>query len=360
MYHVRTDKGIVPFSTPDGFDLIHTLGSGSYGVVCSAKDIVNDREVAIKQITGYDRKRISRECRILKHFSGHDSMLQLLDVRVHDSCTYLFMELMYTNLSTAVQSFEARYGQLPLYLVRHIIQGILEGVGLMHDCKVVHCDLKSDNILVTQSWGIKISDFGFARPTGESVIGEVLIAEPYRPPEHIGGASHYQTSADVWCVGIILAILLAKQHGAPFVCHTREAHLKSIVHVQGWEAGTDVDWIENENMKDLLVQQPTYMGVGLGGLKHACGESYLNGCTLHSNAAAVELTHQMLTIVPNARPSIKQCLAHCFVQDRSYTHDWYDSDIEEALPRVPYSEEGFSPSEDGPEMNITDEQLSAD
>jgi len=94
---------------------------------------------------------------------------------------------------------------------------IVRGLKYLHDRDIVHRDLKCENILLTSSYNIKLSDYGFARyynadkdPKSETFCGSVS----YAAPEIIRGVPYNPRLSDLWCLGVILFIMLNK--GMPF------------------------------------------------------------------------------------------------------------------------------------------------
>eukprot|EP00756_Hemistasia_phaeocysticola_P033147 Hpha_TRINITY_DN16450_c2_g1::TRINITY_DN16450_c2_g1_i2::g.163842::m.163842 len=334
------------FMVPEGFDLTGCLGWGTYGVVCAADDNANNRKVAIKQISRpfasrLSAKRCKREVEVMEHLAGHENIVQFHEARrSEDGNVYIFMERMTTNLPTAIQQYEREYGQLSIELVRHVMLQLLKGVREMHKCELVHCDLKLDNVLVQTDWTVKISDFGMARPAGDVVEheeGEVLVAKSYRPPELLAHASRYEKPADVWCLGIILAILLAKRHNTPFASKNSQLELvKGMMHVLGWPPNPDLGWVEAETVRAFLKEQPARPGVGLQAMQDQNGVAYFSDETSED---AIDLLSRMLVMNPHSRASVQECLEHAFFEEEED-----DEDDEAPCPeevRMPYSEIDF-------------------
>ena len=84
---------------------------------------------------------------------------------------------------------------------------ILEGLHQLHRARIMHRDIKEDNILVDRNGGVRICDFGLAVPLeGERAkITPSLIVMFYRPPEMLLGAAQYSTAVDMWSAGCLLA-----------------------------------------------------------------------------------------------------------------------------------------------------------
>ena len=85
---------------------------------------------------------------------------------------------------------------LPIELVKSYTWQLLNGVSYCHSHRVLHRDLKPQNLLVDRHGGIKLADFGLARAFGVPVrmFTHEVITLYYRPPEILLGAKYYSTA----------------------------------------------------------------------------------------------------------------------------------------------------------------------
>ena len=85
---------------------------------------------------------------------------------------------------------------LPIELVKSYTWQLLKGVAYCHSHRVLHRDLKPQNLLVDRRGGIKLADFGLARAFGVPVrmFTHEVITLYYRPPEILLGAKYYSTA----------------------------------------------------------------------------------------------------------------------------------------------------------------------
>jgi len=148
------------------YTAIENIGTGAYGVVCSAINNRTKQKVAIKKIPGIFSqpviiKRTYREIKILKHFK-HDNIIAIRDI-VHPGenlaefkDVYIVLDLMESDLHRIIHSKQV----ITEEHVRFFTYQILRGLKYIHSANVVHRDLKPSNLLVNENCDLKIGDFG--------------------------------------------------------------------------------------------------------------------------------------------------------------------------------------------------------
>ncbi|SMN20364.1 similar to Saccharomyces cerevisiae YPR054W SMK1 Middle sporulation-specific mitogen-activated protein kinase (MAPK) required for production of the outer spore wall layers [Maudiozyma saulgeensis] len=218
-------NGSIQFSLPSKYAAIQVLGKGSYGTVCSAKDLTAKKTfgnkeplLAIKKITNILSreillKRSIRELKFMAFFQGHKNIVNLIDVELifekpYDGL-YCYQELIDYDLSKVIHSSV----QLTEFHIRYFTYQILCGLKYIHSAGVIHRDLKPGNILCTVNGCLKICDFGLARGIEQievtkfqqQDITNYVATRWYRAPEIILSRKPYNKSIDMWAVGCILA-----------------------------------------------------------------------------------------------------------------------------------------------------------
>jgi len=132
---------------------------------------------------------------------------------------YIIMELLsggelleaLLNKEKGNDGTEARYSESD---ARIIFRQLINGVKYLHDIKIVHRDLKLENLLLAKKGDIntiKIADFGLAKKYGQAALSTICGTPQYVAPEVIKGGSQpytYGRECDLWSCGIILFILL--------------------------------------------------------------------------------------------------------------------------------------------------------
>lgn len=90
---------------------------------------------------------------------------------------------------------------------------MIRGVEYCHARRVLHRDLKPQNLLIDESRNLKLADFGLARAFGiplRAYTHEVVTLW-YRAPEILMGSKHYSTAVDMWSIGCIFAEMVLKK-----------------------------------------------------------------------------------------------------------------------------------------------------
>ena len=199
-------------SKPDipRFTSIVELGKGTFGKVWKAYDNKLKKKVAVKQYNelncgnwGFSTSAL-REISFLK-FLQHKHLANLIDIvydnPTSDSCLLLVMELEDTDLNKWLCKHQ---GKIQINQCQRISYQILLGCDYLHSRRVMHRDIKPDNILMNESTGIvKITDLGASRLHDRSQrckYTSPVQALWYRAPEVLLG-DIYGESIDLWSIG---------------------------------------------------------------------------------------------------------------------------------------------------------------
>lgn len=215
------------------YEEIRKLGQGGFGSVYLCKNVISKANVAIKFIefnslmSTEDVNRVYSEIGVLRGLR-HPNIVYLMDAFATTDKMCFVMEYCGGGELT---HYLAEKGPLAESEVYHIACQIVEAIRYCHNSKLVHRDLKLENILFASEskTQIKIVDFGIAGMFGPNNNGERSDAGSllYLAPEILSGENNRANPAlDIWSIGCILYYLLVGKH--PFDGESREEVLGKI------------------------------------------------------------------------------------------------------------------------------------
>jgi len=207
---VNTDNG----NGLSKYQKLEKLGEGTYGVVYKAKERDTSRFVALKKmrLDGEDEGVPStaiREISLLRELR-HGNIVRLLDVLHGSNKLYLVFEFLDQDLKRYMESIR---DPMDPQLVKSYLFQLLRGVAYCHARRVLHRDLKPQNLLIDKNGSLKLADFGLARAFSiplRTYTHEVVTLW-YRAPEILLGSRNYATPVDIWSIGCIFVEMLTKR-----------------------------------------------------------------------------------------------------------------------------------------------------
>jgi len=187
-------------------------------VVYKACDVKNgNRVVALKKIRlesedeGIPSTAI-REISLLKEMK-HENILSLLNI-IHTESQKLFLvcEYLDMDLKYYMDSIPLGFG-LGNEIVRKFMVQLLRGIRFCHGQRILHRDLKPQNLLIDKEGNLKIADFGLARAFGlpMRLYTHEVVTLWYRAPEILLGSRQYSLGIDIWAIGCIFAEMITRK-----------------------------------------------------------------------------------------------------------------------------------------------------
>jgi serine/threonine protein kinase len=212
----REPEGLPTFSKGE------LLGSGSSGSVyvglCPNGALIAVKIVKVHLSTGTERVRaLVEEVEVMKQIPPHPNVVRYFGCQVCEKSVvpevHIFMEFVRgVSLGGLVRSMDVA---LPESIVRQYTRQLLLGLGHLHECEIIHRDIKGDNLLVPADGFIKLADFGTAKRFTALRTGTVgIVGTPlWMAPEVLTGTGSVTTLAqgtksDVWSVGCTVVEML--------------------------------------------------------------------------------------------------------------------------------------------------------
>lgn len=162
----------------------------------------------------------------------HENIVRLHDVIHTENKLMLVFEYMDKDLKKYMDSRGDR-GMLDPITIKSFMHQLLRGIAFCHENRVLHRDLKPQNLLINIKGQLKLADFGLARAFGIPVntFSNEVVTLWYRAPDVLLGSRTYNTSIDIWSAGCIMAEMYT---GRPlFPGTTNEDQLQKIFRLMG-------------------------------------------------------------------------------------------------------------------------------
>ncbi|NXB17549.1 MYO3A protein, partial [Rhagologus leucostigma] len=212
-------KTIIFDSFPDPSDtweIIETIGKGTYGKVFKVLNKKNGSKAAVKILDPVHDidEEIEAEYNILKALSDHPNVVKFYgmyykkDVKNGDQL-WLVLELCNGgSVTDLVKGFLKRGERMNELIIAYILREALMGLQHLHENKTIHRDIKGNNILLTTEGGVKLVDFGVsAQLTSTRLRRNTSVGTPFwMAPEVIACEqqldSSYDARCDAWSLGI--------------------------------------------------------------------------------------------------------------------------------------------------------------
>ncbi|KAB8069870.1 kinase-like domain-containing protein [Aspergillus leporis] len=219
----------------ENYQKIEKVGEGTYGVVYKARELSHpNRIVALKKIRleaedeGVPSTAI-REISLLREMK-HPNVVRLFNiVHVDGHKLYLVMEFLDLDLKKYMEALPVNEGGrgrplpegsmmnanlgLDEAMVKKFMAQLVEGVRYCHSHRILHRDLKPQNLLIDRKGNLKLADFGLARAFGVPLrtYTHEVVTLWYRAPEILLGGRQYSTGVDMWSVGAIFAEMCTRK-----------------------------------------------------------------------------------------------------------------------------------------------------
>jgi len=216
------------------YKIIEKLGEGGMGIVYRAEDTKLKREVAIKFLPHHisankeERQRFEIEAQAAAALN-HPNIATIYSIEEFNNEAFIVMEFIEgKELKNIIETH--KNSPLPLDEVINYVTKIGEGLQAAHKKGITHRDIKSSNIMITETGIVKVMDFGLAKVRGTSQItkfGTTLGTTAYMSPEQTRG-EHVDHRTDIWSLGVMFYEMLTGK--MPFKGDFDQAVIYSILN----------------------------------------------------------------------------------------------------------------------------------
>ncbi|KAL8697398.1 MAG: hypothetical protein Q9201_007137, partial [Fulgogasparrea decipioides] len=303
------DSGKLPLKAtmdkrhPSSFQQLEKLGEGTYATVFKGRNRQTGELVALKEIhldseEGTPSTAI-REISLMKELK-HENIVSLHDVIHTENKLMLVFEYMDKDLKKFMDS-RGQGGQLDYVTIKSFMYQLLHGISFCHQNRVLHRDLKPQNLLINNKGQLKLADFGLARAFGIPVntFSNEVVTLWYRAPDVLLGSRTYNTSIDIWSAGCIMAEMYT---GRPlFPGTTNEDQLQKIFRLMG---------TPSERSWPGITAFPEYKSGW-----HVYATQDLRMILPTVDPAALDLLGRCLQLRPEMRMSAQDALGHGWFRD---------------------------------------------
>eukprot|EP00116_Pleurobrachia_bachei_P004578 sb/3464840/ len=285
------------------YTLMRSLGDGTYGSVCLAKNLTSGEQVAVKvmkrKYKSWQEAMDLREVKSLKKLN-HANIVKLKEVIRENDTLYFIFEFMKENL---YQMMKARYEKNRYFqdsMVRNIMFQVFQGLSFMHKHGYFHRDIKPENLLCNGCDLVKIADFGLAREIrSRPPYTDYVSTRWYRAPEVLLRTTNYSSPIDIWACGAIIAELYSLKPLFPGSSEVDE--IFRIVRVLG--TPSKEDWPEGLKLAQAMnFKFPQ------------CVATPLKTLLPNASPEALQLIKDCLEWNPAKRPTAAQCLKYPYFQ----------------------------------------------
>lgn len=221
------------FGSIETYKKLEKLGEGTYATVFKGISAVNGKMVALKEIRLEQQEGAPctaiREVSLLKGLK-HANIVTLHDIIYNKTVLMLVFEYLEKDLKIYMDDCGSF---IDTNNIRLFLFQLLRGLKFCHSRKVLHRDLKPQNLLINANGELKLADFGLARAQSVPIrtFSHEVVTLWYRPPDVLLGSVDYNTSIDMWGVGCIFYEMVSGR--AIFPGADSDHQLRLIWHLLG-------------------------------------------------------------------------------------------------------------------------------
>lgn len=205
------------------YQILNVIGEGAYGIVLKCRKRSNGVLVAVKKFKPSDDtellvKTATREVKALRKLArcGHPNIVGLIEIFKRKEQLYIVLE--YAERSF-LEVLEENPDGMELGLAQQLLYQLASALQFCHEHRIVHRDVKPENLLLDRYSNLKLCDFGFAkavskrnatrRNSDKGSMTDYVATRWYRSPELLLGSTSYGMQVDMWAMGCIMAEMVS-------------------------------------------------------------------------------------------------------------------------------------------------------
>uniref|UniRef100_A0A4W6E0U6 non-specific serine/threonine protein kinase n=1 Tax=Lates calcarifer TaxID=8187 RepID=A0A4W6E0U6_LATCA len=200
----------------DKYEKVKKIGEGSFGKAILVKSKEDGRQYVIKEISisgmpSKERQESRKEVAVLAKMS-HPNIVQYKESFEEGGCLYIVMD--YCEGGDLFKKINSQKGVL--FSEEQILDWFVQiclALKHVHDRKILHRDIKSQNIFLTKDGTVQLGDFGIARVLNSTVeLARTCIGTPYYLSPEICENKPYNNKSDIWALGCVLYEMCTLKH----------------------------------------------------------------------------------------------------------------------------------------------------
>ncbi|KAH8315993.1 hypothetical protein KR074_004642 [Drosophila pseudoananassae] len=284
----------------ENFQPAEKIGEGTYGIVYKARSNSTGKDVALKKIRlegsteGVPSTAI-REISLLKNLK-HKNVVQLFDVVISGNNLYMIFEYLNMDLKKLMDRKKDVFTPV---LIKSYMHQIFDAIDFCHTNRILHRDLKPQNLLVDTAGRIKLADFGLARAFNVPMRAYTheVVTLWYRAPEILLGTKFYSTGVDIWSLGCIFCEMIMRRSLFP-----GDSEIDQLYRIfRTLSTPDETKWPGVTQLPDFKAKFPKWESTNMP--------------QIITDHEAHDLIMSMLCYDPNLRISAKDALQHTYFKN---------------------------------------------
>mmetsp|Transcript_28392 Transcript_28392/g.56771 ORF Transcript_28392/g.56771 Transcript_28392/m.56771 type:complete len:266 (+) Transcript_28392:2-799(+) len=243
-----------------------------------------------------------REIALLKELS-HENVVKLLDVFCSTKRLVLVFEFLPQDLKKHMRALGGK--QMEPKVIKSMAYQLCKGTEFCHANRILHRDLKPQNLLIDRQLRLKIADFGLARAYSVPIpkYTHEVVTVWYRAPEILLGSQLYSVPVDMWSIGCILGEMATLQP-----LFAGDSEIDTIFKIfQKLGTPTLAEWPQLEELPEFKATFPKW--------KHR-GWDNIRNTKAQVGAEGTDLLDKLLAYDPKKRISARRAMLHPYFADR--------------------------------------------